>query len=156
MNKPKTIALVAHDNKKKDLIEWVEFNWAKLIPHDLICTGTTGRLVQEALAKKLGNKALTDLSLTKLKSGPLGGDQQLGALISDEKVDLFIFIWDPMSPQPHDVDVQALLRIAALYNVPTATNKSTADFLITSPLFEENYDAQPSDVSNYLNRSIPT
>lgn len=156
MNNPKTIALVAHDNKKKDLIEWVEYNWEKLIPYDLICTGTTGKLVQEALENKLANGDLGKLSLTRLKSGPLGGDQQLGALISDGKINLFIFFWDPMSPQPHDVDVQALLRIAALYNIPTATNKSTADFLITSPLFEENYEAQPSDVSTYLNRSIPT
>ena len=105
--KIRTIALVAHDNCKKDLIEWVRFNRGTLERYRLVCTGTTGRLVQEALEED-GQK---DLNITRLKSGPLGGDQQLGALIAEEVIDMIVFFWDPMQPQPHDVDVKALLRI---------------------------------------------
>ena len=126
----RTIALVAHDNCKRDLIEWVRFNRGTLEKYRLVCTGTTGRLVQEALEED-GQK---DLNITRLKSGPLGGDQQLGALIAEEVIDMIVFFWDPMQPQPHDVDVKALLRISNLYNIPTAYNRSTADFLISSPL----------------------
>ena len=130
MKETKNIALVAHDNRKKDLVEWVKWNSKELTQHKLICTGTTGRLIEEILAEEKG-KSLNH-EVIKLKSGPLGGDQQLGALITEGKIDLFIFLWDPMQPQPHDVDVKALLRIAVLYNVPTASNRSTADFLISS------------------------
>ncbi|MDI3527688.1 MAG: methylglyoxal synthase, partial [Tenuifilum sp.] len=114
MSSQKTIALVAHDNRKRDLVEWVEWNWAKLLKHKLICTGTTGRLVEEALTK-MKKDASDHLQLTRLKSGPLGGDQQLGAKIAEGEIDILIFFWDPMQPQPHDVDVKALLRIATVY-----------------------------------------
>lgn len=154
MNKYKTIALVAHDNRKRDLVEWVEWNWAKLIKHKLICTGTTGRLVEEALTKMMGALADNHLQLTRLKSGPLGGDQQLGALIAEGKIDVLIFFWDPMQAQPHDVDVKALLRIATVYNIPTATNRSTADFLISSPLIEREYTPMVKDYSQYINRDV--
>jgi len=152
--KSKTIALVAHDNRKRDLVEWVEWNWAKLLKHKLICTGTTGRLVEEALTKMKGKEADDHLQLTRLKSGPLGGDQQLGALIAEGKIDILIFFWDPMQAQPHDVDVKALLRIATVYNIPTATNRSTADFLISSPLIEQEYTPKLKDYSQYINRNI--
>lgn len=151
MSKVKNIALVAHDNRKQDLIEWVEWNKEKLVKHKLICTGTTGKLVEEALQKVEPEK---QLHINKLKSGPLGGDQQLGALISEGKVDMLIFLWDPMQPQPHDVDVKALLRIAVLYNIPTANNRSTADFMISSPLMEEDYKIKVKDYSTYINRKV--
>jgi methylglyoxal synthase len=145
----KRIALVAHDREKKDLIEWVEFNWGTLGAHELICTGTTGKLVEEALIKK-GLKP----KITKLKSGPLGGDAQLAALIAEGKIDYLIFFWDPMEPQPHDVDVKALLRIATLYNIPTAMNRSTADFLISSILFGTGYTPKVKDYKSYIERKI--
>lgn len=148
----KNIALVAHDNRKEDLITWVEWNWQKLIDHKIYCTGTTGKLVEQALADKHGKNQFFEI--VKLKSGPLGGDQQLGALISEGKVDMFFFFWDPMHQQAHDVDVKALLRIAVLYNVPTATNRSTADFMISSPLFNENYKPILKDYSGYINRNV--
>jgi methylglyoxal synthase len=138
MEEIKHIALVAHDNRKKDLIEWIEWNYMSIIKHKLICTGTTGALVEQALKKKT-EKADYDFHITKLKSGPLGGDQQLGAMISEGKADIIIFLWDPMQPHPHDVDVKALLRIAVLYNVPIACNRATADFLISSSLIEQIY-----------------
>jgi len=153
VNKYKTIALVAHDNRKRDLVEWVEWNWAKLLKHKLICTGTTGRLVEEALTK-MKKDAGDHLQLTRLKSGPLGGDQQLGAMIAEGKIDVLIFFWDPMQAQPHDVDVKALLRIATVYNIPTATNRSTADFLISSPLIEQEYAPKLKDYSQYINRNV--
>jgi methylglyoxal synthase len=154
MEEIKRIALVAHDNRKKDLIEWVEWNYNVLIKHRLICTGTTGRLVEEAINKKLTDKEANHVEIIKLKSGPLGGDQQLGALISEGKIDLIIFLWDPMQPLPHDVDVKALLRIAVLYNVPTACNRATADFMISSPLLNEKYEPILSDYSKYIMRTI--
>ena len=148
----KNIALVAHDNRKQDMIEWVEWNFEILIDHKLICTGTTGRLVEEALTEKmLIDKIDTKLNIAKLKSG---GDQQLGALIFDNKVDLMIFFWDPMQPHPHDVDVKALLRISVLYNIPMACNRSTADFMISSPLMEKEYKPVIKDYSKYISRSI--
>ena len=128
MKKNKKIALVAHDNRKKDLLEWVDWNWENLATHELICTGTTGSLIETLLNNKRKEVHKSDIKIKKLKSGPLGGDQQLGALISEGEVDLLIFLWDPMEPQPHDVDVKALLRIAVVYNVPMACNRSTADF----------------------------
>jgi methylglyoxal synthase len=158
MKKSKHIALVAHDNRKADLIEWAEWNQRLLRKHKLICTGTTGKLVEDALAKMQRKDAAASapgVDVLKLKSGPLGGDQQLGAMIAEGRVDVIIFFWDPMEPQPHDVDVKALLRIAVLYNIPTACNRSTADFLISSPLMDEPYQQKPADFSSYLTRAIP-
>ncbi|MCK9629185.1 MAG: methylglyoxal synthase [Bacteroidales bacterium] len=149
----KTIALVAHDNRKKDLIEWVEFNRETLKTHKLVCTGTTGRMVEEALSKGL-KKEDPKLDIKLLKSGPLGGDQQLGALIAEGEIDMLFFLWDPMQPQPHDVDVKALLRISSLYNVPTATNRSTADFLISSPLFDTDYKPKLISYADYTSRKL--
>ncbi|NJM14394.1 MAG: methylglyoxal synthase [Bacteroidales bacterium] len=151
--KIKRIALVAHDNRKKDLIEWVEWNWTKLLNCPLTCTGTTGRLVEETMMKKAPINQHQHISITKLRSGPLGGDQQLGALISEGAIDILIFLWDPMQPQPHDVDVKALLRITALYNIPVANNRATADFIISSPLFLEDYSQIVKDYSSYITRS---
>jgi methylglyoxal synthase len=141
MEKIKNIALVAHDNRKKDLIEWIEWNYTSMLEHRLICTGTTGKMVEQTLRRKheqIGKKEV-HLNIIKLKSGPLGGDQQMGAMIAEGKVDVIIFLWDPMQPQPHDVDVKALLRIAVLYNIPTACNRATADFLISSSLIGQEY-----------------
>jgi len=149
----KKIALVAHDNRKNDLIEWVSFNREILLKHKLVCTGTTGKLVEEALI----NNEITEsyeLNIRKLKSGPLGGDQQLGALIADGKVDIVFFFWDPMSSQPHDVDVKALLRICVLYNIPTAMNRATADFIISSHLFKDDYVPIIKDYREYINRNV--
>ncbi len=153
-SKIKTIALVAHDNRKGDMVEWVEWNWEKLMKHKLVCTGTTGRLVEETLLRKYGEGLYDHLQITKLKSGPLGGDQQLGAKISEGEIDILIFFWDPMEAQPHDVDVKALLRLASLYNIPTATNRSTADFLFSSPLLELEYTPKLIDFSKYINRNV--
>jgi len=154
MEKIKRIALVAHDNRKKDIIEWAEWNYEVLIQHKLISTGTTGGLIEGAIRKKLDGKDAEKFEVTKLKSGPLGGDQQLGALIAENQIDLVIFLWDPMQPQPHDVDVKALLRIAVLYNIPTACNRSTADFLISSPLLQSEYEPLEKDYSRYIERSV--
>ena len=156
MKQAKNIALVGHDNRKQDLIEWVEWNYEVLLVHNLICTGTTGRKMQETLNKKLAQENVeTELKeITILKSGPLGGDQQLGAMITEGKVDILIFFWDPLEPHPHDVDVKALLRIAAVYNIPIACNRSSADFIISSPLIGESYDPILKDYSAYLNREI--
>jgi methylglyoxal synthase len=154
MEKTKRIALVAHDNRKPDLIEWVNWNWDVLRRHKIICTGTTGKLVEAALMQNLAEKEKEQVSITKVKSGPLGGDQQLGSMIVDGKVDIIIFFWDPMQPQPHDVDVKALLRITVLYNVPTACNRSTADFMISSELFNNPYEKKLKDYSEYINRDL--
>jgi len=150
----KNIALVAHDRRKKDMVEWVEWNWDILSKHKLICTGTTGKLVEEALIKKIGKDQVLKNKITKLKSGPLGGDQQLGAMVVDGKINFIVFFWDPMQPLPHDVDVKALLRIAVLYNVPIACNRSTADFMISSPLMNEEYHPMIKDYSTYINRKV--
>jgi methylglyoxal synthase len=130
----KRIALVAHDNRKKDMLEWATFNKGTLSGHALYGTGTTGRLVEE----KLG------LPVRRLLSGPLGGDQQLGALIAEGKLDVLVFFWDPLEPHPHDTDVKALLRIAVLYDIPTACNRATADVLVSSPLLATDYVRRPS------------
>ena len=156
MDARKNIALVAHDNRKRDLIEWVEFNVELLLDHELTCTGTTGRLVEEAIRAKVpAAKIPKGFAIRKLKSGPLGGDQQLGALITDGEIDLVIFFWDPMMAQPHDVDVKALLRIAVVYNIPMACNRATADFAISSALMDEEYEPILKDYDEYLTRTVP-
>lgn len=129
------IALVAHDNKKNEMLEWARFNRDLLGRHDLSATGTTGRL----LASELG------LDVECLQSGPLGGDQQIGARIAEGSVDCLIFFWDPLEPQPHDPDVKALLRIAVVWNVPVACNRATADMLISSPLMDTEYQRLKPD-----------
>lgn len=154
MKQTKTIALVAHDNRKKDMVEWVEWNWQKLLRHKLVCTGTTGKLVDDALIRMHSEETKLHKSITLLKSGPLGGDLQLGAMIADGYIDILIFFWDPMQAQPHDVDVKALLRIATVYNIPTATNRSTADFIIDSPLLEQVYVPKKKSYDDYINREI--
>jgi methylglyoxal synthase len=154
MEEIKRIALVAHDNRKKDLVEWVEWNYKGLIQHKLICTGTTGKLIEQTLKAKLKNEDTLQYEITLLKSGPLGGDQQLGSMIAEGKIDVVIFLWDPMEPQPHDVDVKALLRIAVLYNIPTACNRSTADFIISSSLLNTTYEPILTDYSGYIRRTI--
>ncbi len=154
MESRKRIALIAHDNEKRELVEWVQYNWETLINHDLISTGTTGRLIEETITAKAGGVRPEGLRLTRLKSGPLGGDQQIGAFIAEGKIDIMIFFWDPMSPHPHDVDVKALLRVAVLYNIPMACNRSTADFLISSPLFGARYEPHVRDYSDYLARPL--
>jgi len=153
METVKTIALVAHDNRKKDLIEWFEFNYRSLVRHRLVCTGTTGRLVEEVIQKKLQDEEF-DYHMERLKSGPLGGDQQLGAMITEGQIDAVVFLWDPMQPHPHDVDVKALLRIAVLYNVPIACNRATADFLMSSPLMNETYVPIQQDYESYAERPM--
>lgn len=140
----KKIALVAHDHKKKDLIEWAEYNKVSLSRHELFATGTTGKLLEDQL----------DRPVKKLLSGPLGGDQQIGAMIATGEIDALIFFWDPMEAQPHDSDVKALLRLAVAWNIPTASNRSTADFLLTSPLMHEDYEAQIPDYKEYLKRRV--
>jgi methylglyoxal synthase len=152
----KNIALVAHGNRKKDLIEWVEWNCKTLIRHELICTGTTGRLIEETLAQSEVCRfdGLSKPLVKKLKSGPLGGDQQLGAMITEGMIDVMIFFWDPMQPHPHDVDVKALLRIAVVYNIPIACNRSTADFIISSPLMGDQYEPVLKDYSKYIEREL--
>jgi methylglyoxal synthase len=155
LQKKKIIALVAHDNRKEDLLEWVRWNYRVLVQHSLVCTGTTGRMVKETIGSKLEReKEEEGFEIFMLKSGPLGGDQQLGAMIADGKIDMVIFLWDPMQPHPHDVDVKALLRIAVVYNIPIACNRSTADFLISSPLMDEEYLPAATDYSAYLERNI--
>ena len=157
MEKIKNIALVAHDNMKRDLIEWVEWNFQVLTNHNLICTGTTGKMVEIAINDMLmrdGRVTEAFTEVIKLKSGPLGGDQQVGAMIAEGKIDIMIFFWDPMEPQPHDVDIKALLRIAVLYNIPTACNRSSADFVISSHLLNEIYKPVIKDYSSYIQRSV--
>ncbi len=156
MEKRLTVALVAHDAMKHDLAEWVAWNWEKLLSHRLICTGTTGRIVAETLIERRGkDSANTRFDITMLKSGPLGGDQQLGAMIANDEIDVLIFFWDPMSAQPHDVDVKALLRLATLYNVPTAINRSTADFIISSTLMAHvDYKPVIKDYTSYIERMV--
>jgi methylglyoxal synthase len=135
MNKKKRIALIAHDNKKATLLEWARFNRGTLAKHELFATGTTGHI----LSSELG------LDIYRFASGPLGGDQQVGAKIVDGEIDAIIFFWDPLEPQPHDVDVKALLRVAMVYNIPTACNRSTADFVISSPLLGKEYERIVND-----------
>lgn len=138
------IGLVAHDNKKGDLIEWARYNLDFLAQHELIATGTTGKL----LASELG------LEIRQLQTGPLGGDQQLGALVSQGEVDFLVFFWDPLEPQPHDTDVKALLRIAVVWNVPVACNRASADLMISSPLMSDGYERRQPDYTPYIRRPL--
>ena len=140
----KRIALVAHDNKKDDLIDWATYNKAVLTKHQLFATGTTGRLLEEAL----------DISVVRLLSGPLGGDQQIGALIAEGKVDMLFFFWDRMQAQPHDPDIKALLRLGVVWNIPMACDRATADFLLTSPLMHSEYETLIPDYQSYTKRII--
>jgi methylglyoxal synthase len=130
MNVRKNIALIAHDNRKKDLLEWAAFNKELLRNHDLFATGTTGQIISNE----------TGLNISRFQSGPLGGDQQVGAKITEGKLDFLIFFWDPLLPQPHDPDVKALLRIAVVWNIPIACNRASADFMISSHLMNEEYE----------------
>jgi methylglyoxal synthase len=144
LNGRKRIALVAHDNMKDELIDWAIFNKASLSKHDLYATGTTGSMLETVIEQPV----------TKFLSGPLGGDQQIGASIAEGKLDVLIFFWDPMEAQPHDPDVKALLRITATWNIPTACNRATADFLLTSPHMSQEYQPVLVDYSTYINRKI--
>jgi methylglyoxal synthase len=144
MGRRKRIALIAHDHNKPDLLEWVRFNRDTLLKHELYATGTTGTVVQKEL----------DCKITILESGPLGGDQQIGARIAEGCIDFLIFFWDPLSPLPHDPDVKALLRVAVLWNIPIACNRASADFLISSPLMSEEYLRLLTDYESYRHRNL--
>lgn len=145
MQPNKRIALVAHDNKKQDLVEWAKFNRDLLAHHEVFATGTTG----EMLERELGFK------ITKLQSGPLVGDQQVGAMIVNDEINFLIFFWDPLEPMPHDPDIKALLRMAAVWNIPIACNRSSADFMISSPLMDSEYHRLVPDYDVYRKRKIP-
>lgn len=145
MKHDKKIALVAHDNKKQDLVEWAKFNRDLLAHHEVYATGTTG----EMLERELG------FEIMKLQSGPLGGDQQVGAMIVDDEINFLIFFWDPLEPMPHDPDVKALLRMAAVWNIPIACNRASADFMISSPLMDGEYQRLIPDYDGYRKRKIP-
>ncbi|MDR1514332.1 MAG: methylglyoxal synthase [Synergistaceae bacterium] len=149
MDKVKNIGLVAHDARKHDILDWVRYNAMKLAPHNMICTGTTGQLIMEMFAREFPNLFPR---IKRLKSGPLGGDQQMGALIAESKLDILIFMTDPMTTQPHDVDVKALVRLCTVYNTVIACNKSSADFIISSPLFDQPYEPVVHDYTGYLLR----
>lgn len=142
MQPRKKIALVAHDNRKEHLLEWARFNKGLLSHHQLFATGTTGKLIEEELG----------LKVIKLQSGPLGGDQQVGAKIADGEIDFLIFFWDPLEPHPHDPDVKALLRIAVVWNIPVACDRASADFMISSPLMSVEYERLLPDYEGYLER----
>lgn len=144
MEHDKKIALVAHDNKKLDLVEWAKYNRELLAHHVLYATGTTGTILEQELG----------FVINKLLSGPLGGDQQIGSKIADGGIDFLIFFWDPLEPQPHDPDVKALLRMAVVWNIPIACNRATADFMISSPLMDRDYDRLVPDYLDHLSRNI--
>jgi methylglyoxal synthase len=144
LGKRKKIALVAHDHKKADLMEWAIYNKTALAKHELFATGTTGRLLEEGL----------DRPVKKLLSGPLGGDQQIGSMIANGDIDIMFFFWDPMEAQPHDSDVKALLRLCVAWNIPMACDRATADFIMTSPFMHGEYEATLPDYTHYLNREI--
>ena len=150
----KRIALVAHDARKQELVSWVKFNAGSLKECHLFCTGMTGRLVEEALSEVLGDDNMPPID--KLLSGPLGGDAQIGALIAEDKVDMLVFFCDNLIMQGHQNDVMSLVRLASLYNIPFATNRSTADFIISSPLYnDENYERIiPACIESYKNRKL--
>src|SRR6185436_8246597 len=140
----KKIALVAHDNKKRDLVEWAKFNRDLLAHHEVCATGTTGEILEGVLGFKI----------SRLQSGPLGGDQQIGAKIVDNEIDFLIFFWDPLEPTPHDPDVKALLRMAVVWNIPIACNRASADFMISSPLMDGEYDRLVPDYDSYTTRTV--
>jgi methylglyoxal synthase len=140
----KRIALVAHDNKKQDLLEWARFNRESLAQHEVFATGTTGKLLERELG----------LQVTKLQSGPLGGDQQVGARIAEKGIDLLVFFWDPLEPLPHDPDIKALLRIAVVWNIPVACNRASADYIFSSPLMSQEYVPSLPDYEQYKKRRI--
>jgi methylglyoxal synthase len=140
----KRIGLVAHDNKKQDLIEWARYNRGTLAAHDLVATGTTGILLGREL----------ELPVTCLQSGPLGGDLQIGAMIADGSIDFLVFFWDPLEPQPHDTDVKSLLRIAVVWNIPVACDRASADFMISSPLMISSYERTVPDYRAHNDREI--
>jgi methylglyoxal synthase len=142
MGQKKRIAVVAHDNMKPDLVEWATYNKDLLIHHELFATGTTGALLERTLT----------CPIVKLQSGPLGGDQQIGAKIAEGDLDCLIFFWDPLEPQPHDPDVKALLRIAVVWNIPIACNRASADFIISSPLMADEYERLIPDYEPYKRR----
>jgi len=144
MEHDKKIALVAHDNKKRDLLEWAKYNRVLLAHHKIYATGTTG----EVLERELG------FPISKLQSGPLGGDQQVGAKIVQGEIDFLIFFWDPLEPMPHDPDVKALLRMAVVWNIPIACNRASADFMISSPLMDDEYDRLLPDYDSYRSRTL--
>jgi methylglyoxal synthase len=144
MEHDKRIALVAHDNKKRDLVEWAKYNRDLLAHHKVYATGTTG----EILERELG------FPITRFQSGPLGGDQQIGAKIVDDEINFLIFFWDPLEPMPHDPDVKALLRMAVVWNIPIACNRASADFMISSPLMDGEYDRLVPDYEGYRTRPI--
>ena len=133
---------MAHDHKKQAMVSWAKKNQEKLQTHTLYATGTTGKILEEAL----------NMKVKKLKSGPIGGDQQIGALIADQEIDILFFFWDPLEPQPHDPDVKALLRLAVVWNIPVASNIASADYLINSPYFNGKYDREIPDFSEHVNR----
>lgn len=145
MSARKRIALIAHDNRKQDLLEWARYNRGSLAKHELYGTGTTGRLLAQEL----------DLPITTFRSGPLGGDQQIGAKIAEGDIDFMIFFWDPLEPMPHDPDVKALLRIAVVWNIAIANDRTTADFLISSPLMDHPYERRLVDYDVRLKREVP-
>ncbi len=146
MGKRKKVALVAHDNKKQELLAWAKENREQLIRHELFATGTTGKLLEEVL----------DVPVKRFLSGPLGGDQQIGAAIAEGDINMLIFFWDALESQPHDPDVKALLRIAVVWNIPVASTRSSADFMITSPLFDQEYEKAHPDFAAYTNRKVPS
>lgn len=142
IGKRKNIALVAHDNRKEHLLDWVKYNKGSLTKHNLFATGTTGGLLGDVL----------DTKITRFKSGPFGGDQQIGSAIAEGKIDFLIFFWDPMEQQPHDPDIKALLRIAVVWNIPIACDRSTADFIISSPMMNQSYERILPDYQSYIDR----
>ncbi len=144
LGRTKRIGLIAHDNKKRDLIEWARFNLAVLQRHELVATGTTGTLLEDELG----------LGVEKLQSGPLGGDQQIGALIASGEIEFLVFFWDPLEPQPHDPDVKALLRLAVVWNIPVACNRASADFMVSSPLMGSDYRRRLPDFEAYIGRPL--
>jgi methylglyoxal synthase len=144
MDPDKKIALGAHDNKKHGLVEWAKFNRVLLAHHKVYATGATGTMLEQELGIKIN----------KLQSGPLGGDQQIGAKIADGEIDFLIFFWDPLEPVPHDPDVKALLRMAVVWNIPIAGNRSSADFMISSRVMDEAYDRLVPDYDDYRARKI--
>ncbi|MCS7039327.1 MAG: methylglyoxal synthase [Anaerolineae bacterium] len=144
MPQRKRIALVAHDNKKRELLEWAAWNRELLAQHELFATGTTGKLLEDVIG----------VPVTRFQSGPLGGDQQIGAKIAEGEIDFMIFFWDPLSPQPHDTDVKALLRIAVVWNIPIACNRASADFMISSALMTGEYERLIVDYQPYRERQV--